>query len=285
MKDKYTYTLLQYRHSPFLGECLNIGLLIYFHEEKKLDFIYTNNLSRVKAIYLNSPERILRNYVKEIDARVEKLNKNLDDFFVADIEERFDIFIKNYILPLDGSSVQFGKSISNWQLGENSKKIINHLKNSLLFEISTSKENREYEIGKHFYQSVKNYVNEVGESNNPNFFKDYIVENSVGVEFRFKYAWQNGSLNLVKPLNFDLSDSKQVANKGHLNYGQFVDLKDVAQKKNLRYDLIIGEPKKKGLIREFDHSIRLLEKLDNVKLISENNLTVYTQNLIETIKK
>lgn len=285
MNNKYTYSLLKYKHSTLLGECLNVGLLLYFHTSKTLEFIFTGNLARVNAIYLNAPERVLRNYVREIDNRVSFLNTKLDDLFIDDIENRFDSFIDNFILPSDGSSLQFEEGIVSFQYEKSNIDIIEHLKNLYLFEISTSKENKEYEIGKSFYQSIKNYVKEVGKSNSPNFYKDYSVENETGVEFKFKYAWQNGTLNLVKPLNFDLSDPKHVASKGHQNYGLFFDLNNVAVKKKLRYDLIIGEPKQKGLIKEFNHSIKLLERLNHVKLIPESKLNKYTQDLISTIKK
>ena len=268
MENKYIYSLLKYKHSPLLGESLNLGLLVYFTNENRLHFLYSKNLSRVKSVYSNIPEKIIRNYLREIGNRIELLNKKIDGLFIDGIENRFELF--------DGKVVGFQYSNSN-------DKIIKHLRDSFLHLDPIHKVDKEYEIGVRFYRSVKQYVKEVGKSNSPNFYKDYKVKNTTGVEFNFKYAWQNGSLNLVKPLNFDLSEARHIASKAHQNFGLFVDLKNVADERNLKYDLIIGEPTKKGLVKEFDHALNLLGNVERVHLIYENRLEKYTQELIETI--
>lgn len=283
MENKYTYSLLQYKHSPLLGESLNLGLLVYFSNENRLHFLYTKNLSRIKSIYSDIPEKVIRNYLKEIKNKTEVLNKNIDFLFINEIEDRFDTFLNDYLLPRDESSLQFEHNIVGFQHSNSNDKILKYLSNAFIRIDSVHKVDKEYEIGKRFYRSIKQYVKEVGKSNSPNFYKDYKIKNSTGVEFNFKYAWQNGSLNLVKPLNFDLSEPRHIASKAHQNYGLFVDLKNVAEERNLRYDLIIGEPTKKGLIKEFNHSIKLLSNLDKVKLIEEDKLNTYTQKLIKSL--
>jgi len=283
MENKYTYSLLKYKHSPLLGESLNLGLLVYFNNENRLHFFYAKNLSRVKCIYPDVPEKIIRNYLREIENKIKLFNKNIDSLYISEIEERFELFVNDYILPRDESSLQFDHKIVAIQYSQSNDKILSHLKKSFIHFDTIHKVDKEYEIGKRFYRSVKRYVSEVGKSNSPNFYKDYKVKNTTGVEFNFKYAWQNGSLNLVKPLNFDLSEPRHIASKAHQNYGLFVDLKNVAEERNLRYDLIIGEPTKKGLVKEFNHSIKLLGNLEKVNLIEENELDIYTQKLIKSI--
>ncbi len=51
----YTYCLLKYKHSPFLDESVNIGVLIYFGDSQRFSFKYSKNLSRIKSIYNNIP--------------------------------------------------------------------------------------------------------------------------------------------------------------------------------------------------------------------------------------
>lgn len=283
MENTYTYSILKYSHSAFLGEFLNVGLLVYFNKENKFYFKYSSKLSRLKSIYHNVPEKTLKNYLKEINYRVESINKKIDHIFIDEINSSFELFINDYFLPFDGSSLQFEESINSFQYRKNDNEVVEHLKESYLHESSQNKKDKEYEIGKRFYQSVKNYVKEVGKSNKPNFYKDYKVKNTTGAEFNFKYAWQNGSLNLVKPLNFDLSEQRSIARKAHENYGLFVDLESIASKENFRYDLLLIEPTKKELFKEYDHSIKLLEKINRIKLIEETKITTYTKKLITSI--
>lgn len=285
MENKYIYSLLKYKHSALLGESLNVGLLIYFENNNKFHFIFNNRLSRLKSIYQNFPEKTVKNYLREIKSKVTLVNKNIDTFYELEINNAFDSFVSNYFLPLDGSALQFDNYIFNFQYSKENKTIINYLNNLYLFEPLQNKKDKEYELAKTFYRKVKNHVNEVGKSNKPNFYKDYKVENKTGVEFNFKYAWQNGSLNLVKPLNFDLSEPRYIANKAHLTYGLLVDLEDTAISKNLNYDLLLGIPTKRNLFKEYDHSKKLLSQLNRINLIEENLIDNYTERLIKSISK
>lgn len=283
MENTYTYSLLKYKHSALLGESLNIGLFVYFDSNTTCHFIFNNRLSRLKSIYQNFPEKTVKNYLREIKSRVSFVNKKIDKFLLLEIDKSFDSFISDYFLPADGSALQFDLGIKNFQYSKTNEEIISYLHDIYLFEPNEIKTDKEYELAKKFYRKVKKHVNEVGHSNNPNFYKDYKVKNKTGVEFNFKYAWQNGSLNLVKPLNFDLSEPRYIANKAHLTYGLLVDLQDVAIRDNLKYDLLLGTPTKKELFKEYDHSLKLLSQLSRIKLIEEKSIDIYTQELIKTI--
>lgn len=281
----YTYSLLTYKHSALLRESLNVGVLVYFESDDSFHFIFNNRLSRLKSIYQNFPEKTIKNYLREINSRVTVINKKVDAFLLNEIGSSFDSFLSNYFLPTDGSALQFEGAIKNFQYSKTNQEIITHLNSIYLFDPSEIKIDKEYELAKDFYRKVKKHVKEAGHSNRPNFYKDYKVQNKTGVEFNFKYAWQNGSLNLVKPLNFDLSEPRYIANKAHLTYGLLIDLQDVAINDNLKYDLLLGIPTRKELFKEYDHSKKLLGQLDRIQLIEEDAIDIYTQQLIKTISK
>ena len=58
-----------------------------------------------------------------------------------------------------------------------------------------------------------------------------------------------------------------------------------AEEKKLRYDLIIGKPKSKSLFKDYDHAIKLLEKIKNTSLIDEDNLREYSEKVISAISE
>ncbi|UOB17119.1 hypothetical protein [Abyssalbus ytuae] len=277
MDKIYTYSLLKYKHSSILGECLNIGLLVYFNDNKKLKFIYPDSLSRIKNSYVGVNEKTIRNYLKQIDYKATLFNKKFDSLISEIIGYNFKEFIDNYILPPDGSSLQFENSVVNFQRNYSEDKIVEQLKHLYHFESQESRVDKEYEIGKTFYGYIKNRVNE------NYFYRDYEIKNPTGAKFKFKYAWQNGSLNLVKPLNFDLSEQRHIARKAHENFGLFVDLEPVAEQKDLKYDLLVIKPTKKSLYKEYDHSIKLLERVERTNIIEESEIKKYSENLIKTL--
>lgn len=285
MESIYKYSILKYRHSLVLGEELNIGLVIFFESNNELCFIFDSKLIRPKAIYENIPERVIRNYLREINNKLNQFNKELNQFEKLEIRSSLTNFLQDNILQIDSSALQFSMEKTAYQYQVENKKIKDYLTENFLLKNHTSSIDKEYEIGKEFYNKVKPHVKEEGKSNNPNFYRDYKIQNETGIDYTFKYAWQNGSLNLVKPLNFDLNEPRYISRKAHQNYGLFIDLDSVETLGKHKYDLLIKRPSKKQLFKEYDHSLSLLSKIKKVRIFEENKIPEYTRNLIRTIAK
>jgi hypothetical protein len=282
--DFYKYSILKYKHTPFLDESINIGLLIYYSNTGEFSFTYSKNLSRVKHIYDNVPERTIKEYLKQIDKRLEKLSLTYDVFHKLEIDD-LSSFIAKYLLPIDGSVLQFTNCKTHSQ---------NDFKNVFIKEILLNKyfiddikfqfnQPKEPQLLQQFYNNFKGLDFNSINKNKKRFFIDYTVTNETGNEFKFEYAWQNGSLNLVKPISFDLKESKSIAEKAYKNLGQFIDLENEASKNNLRYDLILGRPKAKNLFKDYDHAISLLEKIKHAKIIEEDEIVDYSFMAIKAI--
>ena len=138
-------------------------------------------------------------------------------------------------------------------------------------------------LTKKFYGYLSDLDFEKINVNNNKFYKNYKVINETGNEFNFDYAWQNGTLNLVKPISFDLKEPKGIAKKAYENFGLFTDLKNEAEVNNLRYDLLIGKPESKDLFKEFDHALNLLNTLDKVDIVLEEDIEKYSKKAIKAL--
>lgn len=283
-KDFYKYCVLKYKHSPFLDESINIGLLIFFSNVGKFSFSYSKNLSRIKGIYNNVPERTIKEYLKQIDKRLERLSLNNDVFHKLEIDD-LSSFISKYILPLDGSVLQFSNFKTDYQQDFKNDFIEEILLNKYFIEDIKHQFNqpKEPELLHQFYDNLRGLDFNLINRDKKRFFVDYTVTNENGNEFKFDYAWQNGSLNLVKPISFDLKESKSIAEKAYKNLGQFIDLENEAKNNNLRYDLIIGRPKFKSLFKDYDHAISLLDKIKYARIIEENEIDNYSLKAIKAI--
>ncbi len=277
----YKYSVLQYKHSAVLGESLNIGVLIYFELDNSLFFTHSSRLARLRSVYENVSEKSIKHYLKLIKSNVSKLESNIDSFFISDIDNSFESFISNYILPRDGSALQFSKIRNNFQFDKSNKQIIDYLVSTYLFENTESRANKDCALGKKFYENIKK---ELGGDLNPNLFqKNYKLKNNSGVEFSFKYAWQNKHRHLVKPLNFDLVDAKNISEKTHRNIGLFIDLEENARDKDLKFDFLVGKPTNRELYKEYEHSLYLLERFEYSIIIEENNIKDYSREVINPI--
>lgn len=282
--DFYKYCILKYKHSPFLDESINIGLLVFYGNIGKFSFTYSKNLSRVKYIYNNVPEKTIKEYLKQIDKKIKNFSPNNDVFHKLEIDD-FSSFISKYLLPFDGTVLQFSNFKTEYQ---------HDFKNEFIEEILLNKyfiddiklqfnQPKEPELLQQFYKNLKGLDFNLINKDKTKFFIDYTITNETGNEFKFDYAWQNGSLNLVKPISFDLKESKSIAEKAYKNLGQFIDLENEAKKNNLCYDLILGRPKSKGLFKDYDHAISLLEKINYSRIIEENEINNYSLKAIKAI--
>jgi Protein of unknown function (DUF3037) len=282
----YKYCILKYKHTPFLDESINIGLLVYFSCERKFSFTYSKNLSRIKNIYNDVPEKTIREYLKQIDRVVQKFTFK-EDFFQGIEINNFTDFISKNLLTVDSSVLSFSNCRTELQYEFKNEFINNILLNKYFIEDIKVPYNqsREPELAKKFYDNLKDLNFELINKNEKKFYVDYTLVNETGNPFKFDYAWQNGTLNLVKPISFDLKESKSIAEKAYKNLGQFIDLQDEAIKKGLRYDLILGRPKNRSLYKEYDHATKLLEKLKHVELIEETGIKKYSEKAIIAITK
>ncbi len=130
---KYTYSILKYQHSALLGESLNIGVIIFFPTEDKIIFKYSKNLTRIKAVYDVVSERTIKHYLSQIENSVRELTTNEFNFFDKDKFEYFDLFIDKFILPRDGSVLQFSKSKQSFN-NNGIEYTTNYLANRFLLE-------------------------------------------------------------------------------------------------------------------------------------------------------
>jgi len=280
----YKYSILRYKHSPFLGESINIGLLIYFSNTCNFSFSYSKNLSRIKYIYDNVPEKTIKEYLKQIDRKLQSIRVSDDLFHLIEIDD-LSTFISKNILSKDSTVLQFTeckKYPQNDLQNDFVEQIL--LKKHLIDDIKPNlAQPKEPQLLQEFYGYLKGLDFEKINREKKRFFTDYTLKNETGNEFKFDYAWQNGTLNLVKPISFDLKESKSIAEKAYRNFGQFYDLQDEAQKNNLRYDLIVGKPSSKHLFREYDHALNLLSNINHAKVIVEDEIKQYSLKAINAI--
>ena len=283
----YKYCLLQYRHSQFLGEVLNIGVLVYYPSVQRLVFLKPEKLLRLKFAYPNIQEKTIKIYFKAFEDRIKNLNVQPELFSNFDSDDAFKKFIFKEFLPEDSSALQFGDIKKAIQFIDDLTTIENQLYHLYFsaFEHTLNNYNRvdETHLLNKYKSLIKSLDSRVYNKENKRLFIDYEISPKEGETFKFDIGWKNGSLNLVKPVSFDVQRNETIQNKAYKFYGQFLDLEDYATDKNIRFDLLIAKPKKKDLFKTFDNAISLLSKPKKVKLIEESDLESYSQKTVAAL--
>ena len=256
-----------------------------------MQFIYPERLLRLRFAYPNVPDKTIRAYYKTFANITSRLNANPEIF--ADLSFSLDNSLKQFIeselLPPDSSALQFGQIKVGIIYTDNYDDILSDLYNLYftVFEHTSNLQPRidEAQLLQKYKTLIREFDTEIFESPNEKLKLNYIIKPSDTKEFKFDIAWQNQTLNLVKPISFDVKRHETIINKAYRFYGQFMDLENFAESQNYRFDLLLARPKAKALFRYYDNAISLLAQPKQVKLIEEDGLKEYSIKTISAISE
>lgn len=289
IKGTYQYALLQYHHSQLLGEVLNIGLVAYFPEFKRLEFIFPEKLIRLKYAYPNVPEKTIKSYFRYFQERVHILNTTPHLFHDHDIVNGLQQFLEKEFLAPDASALQFGNYRNSVLYTPDIQKITDQLYNLYfsVFQIqdSNTKKIDESILLRKYKNLLSKYLNDDQSLNKTNnIYLDYAIKPNSSGYIKFDIAWkEEGNTHLVKPVSFDLQRPESIQKKAWRYYGQFADLQSYATEHDYLFDVILAKPKSKDLFKPYDNAIRLLGKAERVSLIEFDSLPRYSQQTMEHI--
>ncbi len=276
MKKRFLYNILQYHHSLILNESINIGILFVFPDDNIVQYI-PGNIERVKLIYPNFNSVIVDRVIKGIFNKISAQHKS-DSLFNALLNKE-QLEEHQRLLRSDDSSLQFTNSKTAIYPFDDFEKIIKEYSTLLLPTYSQKKEEEDDDkndeqfilktFTKYLYNKLPNSSNLVS--------KNRVIESN-GIKLKFDYAWQNGSLNLVKPISFDLKKEQLIQTKSITYFGYLTKLRGYAFRNNARYDLLVSEPKNKEFIEEYNKALETIESAQApIKIITQEKLEEYSE--------
>ena len=241
MSKKFSYSILTYRHSLFLGEVLNVGVLMIFPDENLVEFHYPKKINRLKGLYTNFNESLVKDYLKAFEQKSKNLNNQLDKYVFG----YNDLIADNFIVE-DASALQFEPLrtaiyYSDFEITR--ERYIDLILGNYNSEINgTTHKLTEDKI----IRKLKSNIIEL----NPNaksFLKldESRILSNKHVQFKSDFYWKNSITNYTKAINFDLSIEKNIIDKSILLNGQLRQL-EKSKLKNINIDFVINEsPDKK----------------------------------------
>ena len=279
MNKQLIYSILQYKHSPVLRESINVGVLFYFpDEEQKLHFHLTD-ATRIKPIYKDFDAKYFNCILHIIKKNIETFTGDL--YAEKLLNDNLKDFIHSYLLKNDDTALQFSDLHSVLNIYSNAEKAVEEYTRLLLpLNVKKDVQNIKHDekfIVKKFHTRLLSRNAVVAER----VQRDVEVKTDV-IDIRFDVAWQNGSLNLVKPLSFDLQDSLAIQRKtaeycSYLNW-----LNDYTKKNNCRVDLLLAEPQDRKLVNVYNKSVKLLQEVDsNKKIVPFEEIDEYTDKAVQ----
>jgi len=282
VKNIFTYSILQYKHSLLLKEAINVGIIFIFHNEKQIRFVY-DDTSRVRCAYPNFDAKIFNNTLRYIDKKVQKIGSS---FLFDDISQSEGIrsFIHNNLLPEDATALQFSEPLNSVSISDINKTVKDF--SSLLIPgifdkiVEAPRKDEAYILRK-----FKKILSE----------RDSLIEHKIStnrvikdnrVELRFDVAWLNEGSHYVKPISFDLKERIDIQNKSTQYLGSFSLLSNYATRNKIHFDILVTSPQDENLLENYNDAIEILKAAPApLSIISEVELPNYTEHAVFEINK
>ncbi len=278
--NNYSYSILRFEYSKILEERINLGILLYSPTEGRVEFLFPTSLKRISHLYADFALVDLRKYLSIFNKQAKKLNKILEEStkqinFIEEIS--LHELISQYFLVEDSNSLSFSDSITVEGGGD-----FNAFSNFLFKSYFSFYQNDKPQIRKDEEYISNIFSKKFDTISNSNEIKNQLRKDVKLGEEQFEYVWQNGSLNHIKPLSFDYSDSHYIKNKSYYWHTalEFI-LQDLKDKSNeFRFDFLITRPSKRELFKEYDKALNILSDLStSVKLVEEEDIGNYVESI------
>lgn len=266
MNNLFKYSVLKYRPSYLLDERLNIALLFYFEDRNELLFVHPSGLGRLSHLDAEAPIKFIKKYLKNFERNTKKLSGSLDNHSFS------TKFLSEYYLVPDANSFFF----SDIKVGKYSSReqIINYYTDLYLgvYKNKITQKHDEKYIIKKINLSIAEYA-QIG------FFERNITIKNKIKGTKFDFAWQNGQLNLIKPISFDLASKDTIQRKSFRWYGELSQLTNTALRDNLNFDIIVAPPQNLELTDAYQAIFEVFDDLKcSKRIIKTHEISAYIKN-------
>ena len=85
------------------------------------------------------------------------------------------------------------------------------------------------------------------------------------MKYEAPYAWQNGTLNIVTPLSFDLREAQSIQNKAVKWFGLLYHLREAAEIQNLKFDLLVAQPTDARLTNAYEDALGIVQDISDLQ--------------------
>ena len=264
MKQKfYQYSILKYRPSLLLDEQVAIGLLFVFIEDRRVEFIFPTHLTRrLSSLYPNTNTNLIKTHLKAFERRATELSSK-----PLYVEGKLSSLIESEFLQTDSNSLFF----TDFKVGSylDANATIEYYRQEFFALYDTVEdEKRQYDD-----VLVRNFERRLKEKNRSKahlFVPNYTVGKGK-VAFKFDYGWQNGHVNAVKFLSFDLKDADSLIEKSSRWYGKVMLLNEEKEAADTCFDFFVSRPKNRQLFDAYDTALTVLGKITSDKRIYEED--------------
>jgi hypothetical protein len=244
-KHAYTYAVLQYRHDVWVGEALNIGVLLYSESARYLRFKFRTGQGRLAHAYPDLDHRALRDAVKALGRRFERI-ADQSGFFLP---SGGAIEVGRKVLVPDDSSLSWGVAGSG--VTDDPEVALEKVYARFVAKYDHPS-GREVRTDEMVFEAVRRKleVAELYERVRPHVVKSQFAS------IPFDHAIENGAWHVIQPLSFDSADEERMLDKAAKWAGRLQSISECEG--SVRPYFVTGKPLNQSLIPHYYRMVDFL---------------------------
>lgn len=283
MSNTFIYSTLYYTPSIFTDEAIAIGVLYIFPNTGFATFQYPTKLNRLKVFYPAVDEKLLLQYLKQIDSKVKK---NIDKKFASFVfDNNYKALIDSCVLNEDESALKFS-AIQGGVFYSTPEKIIEQYNGSIFGAFNTIIKKKEQKLDeKAIVQKIKTIIKSIDDTKLDlvSFDEQKLIIQNNHIQFKADLFWKNCSERYTKAVSLDLEE-EHIINKSLLIASQLRKVSNIINREHSQVDLLINTSPKQGFKTVTNQSIDILRNDSEVNVNLVYNFEDYGREIAENAK-
>ncbi|MEP3331661.1 DUF3037 domain-containing protein [Sedimentitalea sp.] len=273
----YTFIVLQYQHSPFAGERLNIGLLLVCEKRSFARLKIRDSWKRFSDAYPDFDRGAVKSDLKSLSVAADRIAQ---EGFSAPLDTKGSCnTAEGLLLSLFGSpegSIVWGSQGAGVTHDPEAELEKLHKQLIARFDHVSHHDRRDDDD---VFQSLKSYLNDAHLLEQ---MTEHVVHSPRG-DVRFKRSFKNGIWHCVQPLSFDHTDRDTIDSKAARWAGHLMQAEESTEK--FQPYFIIGKPSKQSFLDAFYAAENLLSSApSNPIVVREENSASVADQLVDAFR-
>jgi hypothetical protein len=241
----YSYAILQYRHDVWVGEALNLGVLLYCEQARFLRLRARTGQGRLANAYPDLDHGALREAVKALGRRFDKIMTRSGLLLPPGTA----IDVGRGVLHPDDSSISWGMTGSG--VAANPEKVLEKLYVRFVGKYDQAA-NREVRTDEMVFEAVRNKLvtAELDQK-----LQRHVVKSKFA-SIPFEHAIKNGIWHVIQPLSFDSADEDRMLDKAAKWAGRLQSISECEG--NVRPYFVTGKPSISALVPQYKRMVDFL---------------------------
>lgn len=243
----YSYAILQYRHDVWVGEALNVGVLLFSEEARFLKLKARSGRGRISLAYPDLNYGALRVAVKALERRFESIASRSGFLFPSGDA----LGIGRWVLTPDDSSLSWGMTGAG--LTDDPMESLEKVYARFVGRYD-QESGRDVRTDDMVFEAVRRKL-EIAELNHR--LQAHVVRSKFA-SVTFDHAIENGAWHVIQPLSFDSANEQRMLDKAAKWVGILQSISKVEDR--VRPYFVTGAPQNNELMPQYRRMVEFLKE-------------------------